>query len=53
MNNDVFETMPVPKAYFKMALPVVFWVFAINHVSTILYTRLMTMPNTTGRAILK
>ena len=24
MNNDVFETMPVPKAYFKMALPVVF-----------------------------
>ena len=24
MNNAVFETMPVPKAYFKMALPVVF-----------------------------
>ena len=24
MNNDVFETMPIPKAYFKMALPVVF-----------------------------
>jgi len=35
------------------ATRLVFWVFAINHVSTMLYTRLMTMPNTTGRAILK